>query len=202
MHSDPEHVTAYFIKTDPHVRFPYFLEGDVIWCKGKDCWIPGLINMTLLAMECMLPNIDQFDYVIRAGSSSFYYFPGLLAYLASLPRQRCYHGVIGLSEHGEFVSGAGMILTPDLVKLAVQDQKSINRLLHHEDVVFGVFFREHGIFPVSAPREDVLTLEEWNHKKESTSHFHFRVHNPDPSLRAAEDFQIYRELFEKFYGKK
>jgi hypothetical protein len=201
MHSDSEHITSYLIKLDPTLAVPYQIDRDVIWCKGEDCWIPGILNKTLLAMECMLPQIDQFDFVLRTTSSSFYYFPGLLEYLSGLPRERCYRGVIGFSEHGEFASGAGIILTPDLVKLALQDQKNINRLLDHEDVVFGVFFREHGIFPVSAPREEVLTLEEWNRKKESTSHFHFRVHNPIPSLRAVEDFQIYRELIEKFYHK-
>jgi hypothetical protein len=201
MHSDPEHVKAYFMKADPHLASRYRIDGDVIWCQCQESYIPGIVNKTLLSMECILPQIDQFDYVIRVSSSSFYHFPRLIAYLESLPRGRCYRGVIGcVPEHGEYASGSGFIVSPDLVKLLVQDQESIKRSLIDDDVVIGIFFREHGVFPVSAPREDIESLEDWNRKKEMTPHFHFRTHHSNSSLRMALDLPIYYDLLKKFYG--
>ena len=201
MHSDPEHVTAYFMKGNPNLALPYQIDKDIIWCKCEESYIPGIINKTILSMECLLPIIDQFDYVVRVSSSSFYHFPRLLSYLSNLPKERCYRGVIGfLPEHGEYVSGSGTIFTPDLIKLAVQFKDEIKRSFIDDDVALGIFFREHGIFPVSAPREDLIDMEDWNRKKETTPHFHFRIHNSPSHVRVDQDLPVYIDLLRKFYG--
>ncbi|MCX6988703.1 MAG: hypothetical protein NTZ52_04285 [Chlamydiae bacterium] len=84
MHTNPN-IEAYFIQGDPNLSSPYEIQGDVIWSKTEENLRPGILNKTLLSIECMLPRINEFDYVLRTNLSSFYVFPRLLHFLQTLP---------------------------------------------------------------------------------------------------------------------
>src|SRR4051794_35502725 len=65
MHSDPEHIEAYFLKADPLLTRPFEIREDVILSQTAENLIPGVLNKTLLAFECLLPGIEEYDYVLR-----------------------------------------------------------------------------------------------------------------------------------------
>jgi hypothetical protein len=76
-------------------------------------------------MEAMLPQLDEFDYIIRTNLSSFYVFSRLFKFLTTLPTEKCYCGVQGQEDNWTFASGSGFILSPDLVKLLVQHKNQL-----------------------------------------------------------------------------
>ena len=53
MHSDPQHIEAYFIKGDPNLPSLYEIKEDVIWSRTEEGWSPGIINKTVLSLEAM-----------------------------------------------------------------------------------------------------------------------------------------------------
>ncbi len=199
MHLDREHVEVYFIKADPKLDTTSSIVDDVIWSKTEENYIPGILNKTILSMEAILPRLDEFDYVLRTNLSSFYYFPKLLEFLKTAPQTNFYCGV---DYYGWFASGAGFILSPDLVKLLVENKSHfLDNMASFDDVLIGHFLRPRGVPIVPADRVDLTSIERWNsHDKNFADHFHFRVKNDHYHLRITDEVFIQRELAKMLYG--
>lgn len=211
MHLDPDHVEVYFIKRDPDLSTSCEIKGDVIWSKGEENFIPGILDKTIISMEAMLPRLSEFDYVIRTNISSFYYFPRLFEFLKRLPKEKCYAGFWGEPYQGSFrdwwwICGAGIIFSPDVVELLVQNK---SRLLNNDtidDVAIARFLKKHKIRinqdPLSLPMI-VESIEEWEaNKNHIPAHtFHFRIKNHIPELRITDDVTIHRDLVRMFYNE-
>jgi hypothetical protein len=206
MHLDPKHVEAYFIKGNEHLSTTAKIEGDIIWSKTSDGWIPasgGILNKTILSLEMMLPRIDEFDYILRTNLSSFYIFPRLLKFLKTLPKSRCYCGShIGDGKTG---SGCGFFMSPDLVKMLVHNKHNfwdITRI--GDDVAIGNFLRKQGIRLLPQKRMDFFSLSDWYNKGSIPRDvFQFRVKNNEHELRLTDDIFIQTQLLKMFYqGKK
>ena len=189
MNSDPKHFEVYFLRGDPNLKTPYEIKKNEILVKIEESFAPGILNKTILGMEAMQPRLEEFDYVIRTNLSSFYPFDNLLKYLNTLPRKRCYCGVslyqtkeLGLPPEIDiipFISGAGIILSPDLVDLLVKDHGELENYKTQlpDDVFMGLFFFRKKIHPTAAQRWDYPTHEEWvkNHHKIEDYAYHFRA---------------------------
>jgi len=203
MHLDPDHVEAYFVKANPDLDTQCEIIDDVIWCKTSTNINPGMLNKTLLAMEYMAPRLDEFDYVVRTNLSSFYVFPRLFPFLQTLPKTNCYSAVIGNHNGINFASGCGLIFSPDMIELLVQNKQVLwDQGWFFEDVVLGAFFRDQNIGIIAASRADMLTPQDWDRSKYSLPPdiFHFRVKNSDPGRRVIEDIYIQLEMLKMFYN--
>jgi hypothetical protein len=204
MHLDKEHVEAYFIRGNPDLSTLYQIQDDIIWSKTRESTIPGILTKTLLSMECLLPRIDQFDYVVRTNLSSFYVFPRLLEFLKTLPKEKCY--CANVTDYGTFYfgSGAGFILSPDLVKKLVENKKTLleQHSNLHDDVRIGLFFHEEGIPLQPAPRLDLLCLHHWDIYKNSIPQniFHLYAKNLQDHLRLTDEITIQKGLLKMFYN--
>ncbi len=175
MHSDPEHIDAYFLRGDPSIQNICEIRGDTIYAQTEESINPGLQNKTILALEHILSQEKKYDYIIRANLSTFYIFPRLLEFLNNCPKTRYYAGpIMGMG----FASGSGFIMSRDVAKLAAQHKNHFfNNSRSLEDVLFGVFFRNHGIALQEYPFKAVYTLEDWNTMKDriGSNIFQFRV---------------------------
>jgi hypothetical protein len=198
MHSYPEQIEAYFLRAEPNLVANSEIRGDVIWSKTDENVFPGILNKTLLAIEYMLPKLNEFDYVLRTNLSSFFVFPAMLEFLKTIPRHNCYCG----SGEG-FGSGSGFFLSTDVAKLLVQNKSLLFDRHSNDDVLIGIFLREKNIYLYPAPRIDVLSLDQWNDYKcrISPTDFHFRIKNLYHERRFTEDLRIYSELLDRFYPK-
>jgi hypothetical protein len=202
MHLDPKHIEAYFIKGDEHLPTTTRIEGDIIWSKTSDGWIPasgGILNKTILSLEMMLPRIYEFDYIIRTNLSSFYIFPRLLKFLKTLPKTRCYCGShIGDGKTG---SGCGFILSPDLIKGLVENKRNFWNITNTgDDVAIGKFLHRQGIRLLPQKRMDFFSLSDWYNKGSIPQDvFQFRVKNDQYALRLVDDIFIQSELLRMFY---
>ncbi len=203
MHLDPQHVEAYFIRSNPDMKAPYDIQGDVIWCKGKESVIPGVVQKTVLSIECLEERLHEFDYVLRTNLSSFYVFPELLTFLKSAPRLGYYSALPIIYDFGiNFGSGAGFIMSPDVAKLLIKNKKDLFRSRDYDDLAIGKVFYRHGIELLPAPRVDLLSLKEWEAKKDliPRDQFHFRVKNNNGDQRHIDDIIIHKGLLLKYYS--
>ena len=202
MHLDREHVEAYFIKGAPELEKPYLIFEDEIWSKTQENYVPGILNKTILSMEAMLPRLDEFDYVLRTNLSSFYYFPKLLDFLKRLPPTECYSAMIG-TLHRQFGSGAGIILSTDLVKMLITHKEELlDNTSFPDDVVIGDFFLHRNIGIIPAKRLDFPSrnafIEHRNNKL--SKHFHFRLKHENEHLRSTEEIYLQTIFRDMFYG--
>lgn len=213
MHTDPEHFEAYFIKADPNLPVKYKIDGDIIWSQSVESLEPGILNKTILSLECMLPRIKsgEFDYILRTNLSSFYILPGLLSYLKTCPTQRFYGGssacgfIYKRGHKYHAGSGSGFLLSSDMAQLLAENKHNlIDDISMADDVAIGHFFEINKIKLKQHPRLDFYTKTDFlqKHHKITSKNFQIRVKNNQHRLRISDDIYIYNELLSKFYNKK
>jgi hypothetical protein len=96
---------------------------------------------------------EQFDYLLRTNSSAYVEQIRLKQYVAALPQDGFYGGVIMEKDGMQFVSGRGIILSRDLVEFAAQDPSWEFELV--DDVALGRTMRRAGVEPQFVPRLEV-----------------------------------------------
>jgi hypothetical protein len=213
MNVDPEHFEVYFIRGNPYLPEKSRIEGENLFVKCEESYVPGITEKTILSMEEMIPRLHEFDFVLRTNLSSFFVFPRLLDFVKTLPRQRCYAGVQmyfqNFQKYGfvSFVSGAGIFLSPDLVEMLVACKKEIFALDKDmsDDVLFGLFFQQRGIAAFPAGRIDFSSAQMWLERKDSIppEAFHFRAKSNylirSPEENFDDELFINKELLKMFY---
>ena len=137
-------VDGYFLRSDPHLAEDHSVEQRVFTTRGEERY-DTILDKSLKAIEVLL---HEHDYVLRTNLSSLYDFP--LLFQRALPTTGCYMGV---SHNGAPVSGAGMILSPDVAsKLLEPVHLDLSGL--PDDVAIERILRHHGIEPIHEPRYD------------------------------------------------
>lgn len=149
------------MNTHPNVD-SYFLEmaplsgivGDTFYTRGIEDG-HGILIKTLAAMKYF----SGYDYIIRTNLSSVWNFPRLIEFLHTLPTSGVYCGEINRNIPGlEYVSGAGMILTPDVCKKMVETPRYVQVM---DDVDIGFVLRGLGILPTPYRRYNILRPDMW-----------------------------------------
>ena len=147
-------------------------------------------------MENFLPSLNNYDYVIRTNLSSFYYFPNLLKYLKTLPKEKCYNAVVGYYDGQTFGGGAGIIFSRDVVELMIMNKSELSDYSSYpDDVAIAKFLRNYDIEVTPAPRVDIYTYSSWveNMNTIPSDAFHFRFKNAHDHLRLTEEVQMQKE---------
>ena len=150
---------------------------------------------TLLAFKFVLENYN-FDYLFRTNTSSYVDTDLLIDTLSNFPKRNVYGGVIGKAFNDkEFASGAGILLSRDLVERICANADNWKHGLVDDvalaDLIFG--FNDPNINLIPLGRLDVPNIQ---HAKslpvqEIRRHFHFRCKTNSPE----ETIEIMRYLF-------
>jgi hypothetical protein len=201
MNSNPNHIEAYFLKADPNLPKTVERRGDTIWTKTSEVIIPGCMNKTIMAMKYLMPKMNEFDYVVRTNLSTFFIFPKLMALLENLPRKNCYYGkALGVPS---YASGAGIILSSDLVQLMVENMNELwDKHPIIDDILVSQFLAKYGIELIEYKKELYFSsLESWETQKNSIPEdtVYFRTKNNFQHLRYTDEIRIQSEMLEKFY---
>ena len=157
MHSFPN-ISCYFITLSdiPEIS----LDGDILRIPGRESY-EGIIVKTIAAIEYFTAR-KSYDFVIRTNISSIWNYARLNEYLRTLPRTGLYAGLPG-GEHGQikWVSGSGMILTPDTCKKLLDARELVFSFKIIDDVDIGYAFHQLGVPVTMGMRHDVYndTLE-------------------------------------------
>lgn len=124
----------------------------------------GIINCgikTIEAFKLILEKNIDFDYVFRTNSSSYVDKSKLKSFLEDKPRTGYYAGACGNYDGFDYVSGSGIILSKDLVKL-ISDEKQKMKTKYIDDVMIGEFLKENGVFPKNIYRFNIHNTRNFN----------------------------------------
>lgn len=111
------------------------LRNNYLYVEQKDKSVLGITEKTLKAFDWVLKN-RNYDLIFRINSSSYINVENFKKFLLNIKTEKLYSGKV-MNFHGkEYVSGAGILISIDLVKLMIKQKESINTD-YLDDVAFG-----------------------------------------------------------------
>ena len=151
--------TVYYL-FDNSIEDNYKLVGDILYVKGVETYIPGILDKTMRAFEYF--NLNDYDYVVRSNVSTIVNFDllsgeldqvryggGLLNNLGEQLKRE-----IANKEKNFYASGTSMIFSVDTLKFLLNNQQHLDRELV-DDLAIGLFFYEHSdVIPFSIDKND------------------------------------------------
>lgn len=164
------------------------MDGDSLFIPCED-GISNLGYKVLKSFEYILEKID-FDYIYKMNCSSYLNKSMLRDIVLENQRDNLYGGFLGKHNDIDFASGAGTLLSKDLVKYIVDNQENWDHSLV-EDVAIGKLLSNITIFPM----DRVSIVDGIDIDKINTKCYHYRCkndHNRD------NDIIIMRELYNKY----
>lgn len=179
----------------------------------ENTW-PGMITKTIRAMEYVEQHY-QYKFLVRTNISTFWVFSKLLKRLETLPLNNMYSGSCRTCFlNGEktplYVSGTGLILTPDLVSLIIKHQEKIINQNLPEDYAISQFLNFQGFIPTQASLKPMHLLEHLENCEpvivakeieiaDNLNKDHFRIKNY--CNREIIDVSVAKILLKHYYNK-
>jgi tetratricopeptide (TPR) repeat protein len=142
-------IKHYFYIFKPDITDDYFLDDNILYIKGEESYIPGILDKTIKALEFIKDN--DYDYVVRSNISTIINFEILKYYLndfdfgGPLIYTACHEnhisGMIGknfeLYKDLGFISGTCIILSKKGVNFIIDNRKKLMEYTVVDDVAIG-----------------------------------------------------------------
>jgi len=194
-------VECYFITYSPMVFVPTFSQDRcTLYLRGNEGY-GTIIGKTIDALRFF--DISKYTYVVRTNLSSLWDFYKLVDYLQDKPRSRFYSGQIGTNtETGvQFASGAGFIMSPDVCQILRNNKSAAVSFPGFDDVAVAKILRDHGIYPISQPRVDFISLKQYeeHHDKVPEGSFHYRIKHENYLGDRMEEPIIMKKIVDSIY---
>jgi hypothetical protein len=189
MKSHPD-IDCFFIQYNPLVFVPT-LTNDTLTLRGLERYSTVLAK-TVDAVAFFLHR-RPYTHVVRTNLSCVWDFSKLLDFLKSLPTTRLYGGIA--LDMGA-ASGAGILLSRDAAETLIANRRSLLSIDAPDDVAIGTFLRAVGIPLTVSKRVDFLSLDHYieHHDKIPPGTFQYRVKQPNPDRRLAEEPEMMRRI--------
>ena len=150
-----ENVRSFFVTYRKMQQNDIELEDDIVYVKGEETYL-GITRKTISAMEYLLNQFQDVDFVVRSNMSTVINIPVLKSFCSTLPKTDVYtsgimndlqwldpkSGIVDKSLWGtKYASGTSIILSKDLAIKLVKDK---DRIRHDivDDVSIGVFMKD------------------------------------------------------------
>ena len=195
MKSHPQ-IDCYFLQSSPTVFVPT-LTQDTLWVRGSERY-GSILRKTLDGLSDMMRR-RSYTHVVRTNLSCVWDFRELIAYLQTLPSTGVY---AGMRCDGDYVSGAGIIMTRDIVELLLRNRALAESVGIIDDVDIGHVMRARGVPLIQAHRVDFVSLDHYteHHDKIPPHTFQYRVKHKDYlGDRMEEPVVMLRILQEKIF---
>lgn len=193
-------IGCYFLFNDPNLSTDYTINGDEITFKDVENAVPGIFNKSIKFMKLISELGIDYDYFIRTNLSSFWGWDRLVKFLEDKPTVDYIGSVVGIGYEVLFPSGAGFIMSKDVVKEIIEIENMykdyINKL--PDDVVYGVAISKlrKKIFPIQ--RFDINNTSDIS--KIPSDCFHIRNKWGSEILRNTNEIATFKKMLSKFYN--
>jgi hypothetical protein len=166
----PNIKTMYYFGKKNHFSAPYFkskIVDHIIKVPIIDTYM-GIRKKTILAFEAIKNN--DFDYIMRTNSCSYINKINLYKFLENKPNKNFYCGVKGVFENIDFISGAGYILSKDMVHKILKYKNDFNDKYIDDVSLSQMLSKKKVNFDYSGKRLDIIDEipEDYQY------HYHFR----------------------------
>jgi hypothetical protein len=144
---------TYFVCFSENLEAPFSIEKDIIFIKGTESQVPGLLQKTIEAM--LLARAEDYDFVVRSNSSTLINFNQLSRFLEYAQSARLdilagsrqklswldpAGGIRDAKYHGTtFAAGTMIVLSRHAVKMLLRYRHFLDYSVV-DDVAIGVFF--------------------------------------------------------------
>lgn len=185
------------------------VKGNTIYIRGVESLHPGCFNKTIDCFDFFRKNKDNnkvdtnnkplkslydYDYIIRTNLSSLWNFNALIKHLETLPKNGTYSGFRGYHDNITFASGAGMVMTPDIVELVITHRKIAESYDYMDDVIIALILSKFNISSIPAKRTDLYSMNMFNNFKFNNNDYHYRIKWTDLSMRHEEYYVMMKIL--------
>ena len=215
----PPKINYFFYCFSPTIDKPFVFDGDMLYIKGNETYVPGILNKTLLAIDICLKKFPHVTYILRTNISTLCNLKLLTARLRQQPVQyagpKVYTlntidvrgGIVDQRWFGyKFVHGTGIVMSRRVCELLTARNAQVDKSLI-DDVSIGVFLNRHGISPHSFEDEGFCyKINDPTYGPNTifyrNRHFHdqAREHDLSNMTKIAKQFVRYPLQF-AFYGK-
>lgn len=183
-------ITVYFLRQREDIA-ETVLEGDTIWAPGEER-LERVFDKTVAAFRFLSPS--SYDYLVRTNLSSVWHFPNLLRACSTLPTTGVFCGVLG----NPGISGAGMILSPDVVIKLAENSGRVPRGMW-DDTDFGKVAELCGIPRLRGSRFKPKSRFDVDRVWYLGYHFYLKNNGQD-SRNVANELDVMRYLIQRIYG--
>ena len=167
-----ENVKTIYYKYDEKINEEYLMEGDVLKIKGKETYVPGILEKTVKAMEYV--ENDEYNYLVRSNISTIVDFKLLDEELKKNPIE--YGGGLinnlqrldenaGIKDETHFglnyVSGTAIIMSKNTLKEMIKQKDKIDYKIV-DDVSIGLLMRFLKKEPVLVKEGSFLIVSDVN----------------------------------------
>lgn len=133
-------VTTVYYQFDPSITEQYVYKNDTLLIRGKESYIPGILDKTVLALKYFKHNLNEYDYVVRSNISTIIRFDLLSEELNKNPVD--YGSGLCIEDNGiKFCSGTSIIMSRQTVKELLERTHLLDRTI--DDVSIGVLIQTH-----------------------------------------------------------
>ena len=134
----------------------------------------AILNSTLSGFEYILDSFNP-EYIVRTNISSYWNLPQLRNLLENAPSSNYFAGVTGRVKRGNFISGAGMIMSEDVARLFINSASKFDTS-YIDDMSFGLVAQKLEIEMTNLPRIDLANKKDVKLLSTNilSSAFHFR----------------------------
>lgn len=192
-----QNIDCFFIEHSPNEEYldgNILIKGNTVFIKGVESQHPGCKTKTFACFDYFLNKIKDisnnclYDYIIRTNMSSLWNFNALINYLKTLPTKNVYSGAIGYCTVNNvyFASGSGMIMTPDIVQLIINNKTLADECNYQDDVDIGFILKKLGIHITHNSRTDIYSMDMFNNYTYDNNVYHYRIKWNNTSLRVEE----------------
>lgn len=184
--------------------FPSDIQSNLYVARGRNTvsQIPGIMNRNIEFFKHLINNglLTDGDYIFRTNLSSFLLIDNLIDFVSKLDKSNVYNGVIG----GDFISGAGMTMTIDVIRYIIANEKKLDRNTQ-DDVAIGLLLKRR--FKLTrANRFDIhngdCLIENAIDAIIAGKYHHVRVKTSSNEKTRQADFAIMEQLMKRVYLKE
>ncbi len=152
-------IRYYFYCYKKDIDSDFLIEGDMLYIRGSESFLPGILKKTLKAFEIVQQLEFDYDYILRSNASTIVNLDLLCDYLeknsfdyggGNLFTLDWLHPVSGVYDHRyrytKFIEGTAIILSKKCTQLLIEKQHEI-RFSVQDDLAMGLFFENQKIHP-------------------------------------------------------